>query len=107
MRTSHGEVRSWIVIALRVVRVPDVFGEILGPVVRRGQVIKWAAGGAMMAGGTKLINTDNGGRIQTNVSSGVNDAIASSSRRVSTIRVPPPTHRWVAQLLIAEHIALA
>ncbi len=27
-------------------RVLDVFGDLLGPVVRRGQIIKWTAGGA-------------------------------------------------------------
>ena len=58
-----------------------------------------ARGRATMAGGY----TDSNGRIQTNVTSGANDAIASSS-------VPPSTRRWHAgqlQLLIAEHFALA
>ena len=46
-----------------------------------------------MAGGTRLLYTENDGRIQTNVSSG----------QVWTIHVVPSTHRWVAgqlQLLI-------
>ena len=35
--------------APRVVRMPDVLGGLLGPVVRRGQVIKCAAVGAVIA----------------------------------------------------------
>ena len=37
-----------IVVSLRgagAVRMLDVFGDLLGPVVRRGQIIKWTAGG--------------------------------------------------------------
>ena len=36
-----------IAVALRVVCMPSVIGDLLGLVVRCGQVIKWAAGWAM------------------------------------------------------------
>ena len=33
-----------IAVVLRVVRMNDVHGGLLGPTVRRGQVVKWGAG---------------------------------------------------------------